>query len=201
MPQDHKHIISDLEDAVKGIIDTVQTQLTGVVASGDVVLAFKDERPDVNVDRAFPRATVHLYDFRSASGRRHAGDLRTHTYNSETGEAVITLKPIPVDLLFQIDTYALTHETDWAIKQKMLPWFDVQSQPKITTDAGREFYLAWVTWQPLDEIETENWFRTAWRCRAEVWFGNPKTPPASPYVVLQRKLIMLAETWTMDAAP
>ncbi len=197
MSADPKHIITDLEDLFKGIVASIETTLSGVVAAGNVELAFKDERPNAEADLPMPRATVYMYDTRPGSRRRTGGDGRTWTYNAGTGVATVTLKPVPVDLFVQIDTYAITNEDQWAIQQKMLPRFDIQQQLKVVTPLGREFYLTFQTWQHLDEIESENWFRVAWRCRIEIWFASPNTPPSDAYVVLTRKLNMLGETWTM----
>ena len=198
MSADPKHIIYDLEDLFKGVVASIETVLSGVVAAGDVEMAFKDERPTATENLTFPRATVYMYDFRPGSRRRTGGDgRRVGAYDSGTGEVTaMTLKPVPVDLFVQIDTYAITYEEQWAIQQAMLPRFDVQQQLKVTTPDGREFYLTFQTWQPLDEITSENWFRIAWRCKIEIWFANPEPVPDA-YVVLTRKLGMLGETWTM----
>lgn len=198
MSADAKHIITDLEDLFQGIVASMQTTLSGVIAADDIELAFKDERPTANEDLTMPRATVYMYDTRPGSRRRTGGDGRSWTYDLENnGKATVTLKPVPIDLFIQIDTYAITQEEQWAIQRKMLPRFDIQQQLKVVTPLEREFYLTFQTWQTLDEIESENWYRTAWRCRIEIWFANPNTPPEDAYVVLTRKLNMLGETWTM----
>lgn len=197
-----KHTISDIEDTVQGVVSTLQTQLAGVVASDDVVLAFKDERSDAAGDRTFPRVTVHLYNCRPA-GRRRQGSVNksfTHTIPN-SALAAVTFAPTPVDLMFQIDAYAVSHEQEWAIQQKLLPMTDLVHQTKVTTLNGREFYLLLDAGQPLDEIETDNLFRTAWRCRAEIWFASAGTPTGDAYVVLQRNLTMQNELWKMDSVP
>ena len=201
MSHDAKHIITDLEDAIAGVVGVFQTVLSGVVASADVVLAFKDERSDAANVRTFPRVAVQLYDWRPSNSRRHGGVNKSFTYDAGTGLAEVTLLPVPVDLMFQIDAYALSHESAWAIMQKLLPMSDVINQTKVTTTAGREFYLRLDGGRSLDDIETDNWFRTAWRSRVEIWFASPTTPSGDAYVVLQRKLTMLSQTWTMDPSP
>ena len=128
MSADPKHIITDLEDLFKGVIASMGTTLSGVVAADDVELAFKDERPNAEADLPMPRATIYMYDTRPGSRRRTGGDGRSWTYNPTTGAAAVTLKPVPVDLFVQIDTYAVEFEDHWAIQLKMLPRFDVQQQ-------------------------------------------------------------------------
>lgn len=198
MSLDAKHIISDIEDAVQGVVSTLQTQLAGVVASDDVVLAFKDERSDAAGDRTFPRVTVHLYNCRPAGRRRQGSIHKSFTYDAGTGVADVTYAPTPVDLMFQIDAYAVSHEQEWGIQEKLLPMTDLVHQTKVTTTIGREFHLLLDAGQPLNEIETDNLFRTAWRCRAEIWFASAGTPTGDAYVVLQRKLTMQNELWKMD---
>lgn len=202
MPHDPKHIITDLEDMLAGIDAHIKTLLAGVIDSANIGLAFKDERVDANETPEFPKATLYLSGIAPGVERRTGGAYKIVTQPSPSAPAAtVAMKPTAVDVSFQLDTYAETFEEDWAIQLKLLPYLGGEFPQKVTTTAGREFFLTFTTWDTLDEITADNWFRKAWRFKCEVWFADPTTP-LDAYVVLQRKLTMTgAETWKMDPDP
>ena len=198
MSNDPKHIIADIEDALKGMVSTFAAALDPAVATADVVLAFKDERADANITKTYPRATLYLHDFRPARRRRYGSADKIVTATGEGAGATVAFKPVPIDIMGQFDTYALEYEQDWAIMQRLAGLLDPQHPMKVTTALGREFYMSFESPQTLDEIENYEWFRKAWRFTAEVWFANPTAAQAGS-IVLTRKLTMQADDWTMPA--
>lgn len=201
---DPKHIITDIQDLMKGITDHFATILTGVMATNEIRLAFRDERGDTDeTGRVFPRATLYNYDMKPDNSRRYANlnEIAVATQGGDPQDVTVTKKPVPINLYFQFDTYALTFEDDWSILGKLLPLVDEQQQQKVVTTLGREFYIPFHSVQSLDEITADNWFRKSWRFRAEVWFASASAA-TQKYIVLQRKLSMNgAPVWTMDPTP
>lgn len=200
MPPNPKHIIDDLEDFHKGVTDTLGTVLTGIVAPEDVVLAFKDPRGLGGPDQpplTYPRVTVYIYDYRPDGRRRHGGGERSHVPTGVGAATTVTPKPVPVNVDMQVDTYSLTPEHNWAMQLALSSVMDVQQQLKVITAADRHFYLSYLSSQQLDEIDPFNWYRTAWRVRAEVWFASP-TLPSESHIVQELHLTINDKLHVLD---
>jgi hypothetical protein len=199
MSLDPKHDIYSLRDTFQGLRTYFQGVLSEVMAADQVMLAFRDERGDLEENRKFPSATIYLYDVQIANNRRYGGRTREVTMNAEQTQADISKSPIPVDLFFQLDTYCDKEADDWSVMEKLVPVFGARGS-KVVTPEGREFYLVIQTIDKLDDLTGDALWRTAGRFKLQVWFAHPEAAQQS-YLVLQRRLTMEGETWTMDDPP
>ena len=198
MPHDPHRIITTLSDVEIGIKAHMVTLLAGIVDSANVTLAFNDTRGIADGDQTFPAATTYLYDIQYDAGRKYGGMTRVVTTTATT--ASIKSPPTPVNLFFQLDTYATKRTDDWAMVQRLMPAFSPVNQQEVTTTDGVKIPLNNTNMETLHEITSDNLWRRAYRFRCPLWFADAATA-RSEYLVLQRRLTMNDEVYEMEALP
>ena len=199
MSADPKHTLTTIRDLFLGVRGYLRSGLSGIVASEQVELAFKDERADSEDDREYPRVTIELLDFGFAANRRGAHG-RIATVDEQAGTASVAAPPIPVDFRFQIDAYSTKTSDDWAFVQKLLLLFASPFKSVVETPDGVRVYLHGETFDNLSDITGDGLFRKTVRIRAELWMASLEEAQEK-FLVLTRRLSMEGELWDMPDVP
>ena len=197
MQVDSKYLVTSMRDVFQGVVDFFTTQLTGIVVSGNVRLAFRDER--IPETRTYPMVTVYLNGISQNYLQRPGGVSRVVTKDLDKGTGSITPLPIPIALSMQVDTFADKQSDDWSLIFKMSQVLGA-SESKITTPAGKEIRLSAVSIEDLDAITEEHLWRKCYRFALEVWFPHPAAAEAV-YLVLKRRFDANGELFRPDEYP
>lgn len=192
MAEEIRDIFQGIETFFAGEFSNLEFR-TGQTVNVNVKLGYKDER--VESARSYPEVTVILYDALIDNNRRYSGMIRTQTDNPDGETTVLGKLPIPVNMHFQLDTYATNRDHDWALVHKCLQLFGMQ-HAKIVTQAGRVLYIVPQSMDMLDKVENNAVFRKVYRFYVPIWFANPAAAETA-YLVLSRELDMLGENYVM----
>jgi len=192
------HVVYSLRDTFQGLRNTLQSELSTVIPSDRITIAFQDQIGQESPHRDFPCATVYMYDVTFPSSRQIGAHPDIVTDVTAT-HAVKKRRPMPVDLHFQIDFYSEKLDDNWQILQLAVPLL-ASRRTKVTTPQGREFYILPTSLEPLDDLTGDGLYRYAFRVYLRAYFEHHRDA-WNQYLVLQRRLAMEGVTWTMDEAP
>lgn len=176
-------------DVTQGIVNKLAARVTPI----PVIVGFPDERVAGESDRAYPCVSVSLVGKFSDLPSRYGGIGYVRQDNPDGKTADLRKPPIPVQLVFQIDTLATTQLTDWSLTELVLPL--IEAKATITTAAGRMIFMTMMTETDLDGLEEGLW-RKAYRVGVTVWFEHPDDPVLG-YLVQELHITLGSETITV----
>ncbi len=196
-----------LKDIFESLLTAFETQFTNLQAyqpgggsaafSVPVKIAFRDERWENETNRTFPAATLLLVDASVASDRRFGGYTETRVDDQVAGTSEITPVPIPVDLLFQVDTACEQRGEDWAITERMTVIGGAQLMIDLPDGTRRPIVPR--TGTLIDDVSDMSLFRKAYRFVFPVWFAHP-TGSRTENLITSIQATINEKLFTVEAA-
>ena len=191
-----------MANTIAGVYEGLEAFFEEQLPDTDVKLAFRDERNENEDGREYPAATISMYDAQVGMPRRYGGITRTVVDHPSEPATMRQLKalPTPVDMLMQLDTYALTQRDDWALAQRIIQILGQHpGHRKVEIDNEDDIHLIPTTFNQMHDLEDNVW-RSAYRFRVEVWFED-EAQAEEAHVVLTRHLNGNGETYDMEDPP